>query len=169
MRVDLKNKAIDRINIEKPINVSNICVSSNNKYLAFINHQNYETDSLAKDYLMIYDLITSKIQYIDSANQSKDEWFGSVDDHSGLLWNGDHELLYYKHNKIDRIYGFNVTTLKSYKIIDIPFDRVNNFAFYNGDFYSVSNGQIQRFNNKGLMNTEFKVQYKFDYLRLILI
>lgn len=98
-RINLETLKKENIQVPAGINFTNLSVSPDGNFLAFINTVNHDDPSLEEFRFTLYDIITKSYSVVDKAKRGEDEYFGSTDKYNSSVWMDSNKLLYYKHAK----------------------------------------------------------------------
>ena len=157
-RYEVRTQKFTNIGISKFYNITNLSVSKDDKYLAFIDYQNNLST------LYVLNIASGKIDKIETANQLNDE-LGDVEGNFGLNWNNN-QLQYCKvSNGLAELFRYDLIS-KSKKKEPVEFRNLDEFKFANrfGTTTFVLNGDEVQKNVTGEWESIYKVEYKFDYL-----
>jgi len=97
---------------------------------------------------MLYDLQNEKIKTIDSAQPSKESWFGADDRYNSSLCVDSTTLYYYKHtnnNDYGKLLSYDLQSEKiAVKLSHIPERDLDWFGFYQGYLYTSDRSTIYK-------------------------
>lgn len=149
--LNLKNGQRNYFQIPGTYNFTNLSISPNRTWAAFINTIPTDNDNVKKYQFVLFNQRTRSLRIIDSAVSSKYEWFGDDDKYNSSIWADSSTLLYYKHTN-GRDYGSvlsysTLTKEAKVKLKSIAERDFTWFGFYQNAFYFSDRKGIYRIEN----------------------
>lgn len=155
---NLLNRKCTEIKLLDSINLRNINVSKDNKYLAFVHYKNFDHfkkfNTHEKSYFVLYNLVDNSYKIIDSAKTMNNELF-SKSNNPLSYWINDSILLYYKKtekSKNGNIYKYNLKAKNKTIDIEVPDKELKCFSVYDSLYFFINKSKtlysISRDNNK---------------------
>ncbi len=163
IKLNFLNDKIDTIKLPNYINVSNLCISPNEKFAIFFYTKDLTETTYGITYLMLMDFKNGKIEKIDSANSV---YQMGVDGLKHVLyWVDDSSFLYLNGYFKDRhpIFQYSLKSKTRKKVFMEPQIGENWFCYSNGYYYFEggdgfykTNGskEIPVFNDEKLLNVK---------------
>jgi hypothetical protein len=143
--LNLKSGRRKYYDVPNKYNFTNLSISPDRRWAAFINTLFSKNGKFTKDQLVLFDLNTQTLKVIDSA-ENRHQWFGNEDKHNSSLWQNSATLVYYKNTKEEgrgSILSYNTLSGEiSVKLKEIPESNFIWFgydgkAFYFSDRHSI--------------------------------